>query len=198
MTKSNITRATLGRLPIYLEYIKTHISTEMTSAAEIARGLGLGEVQVRRDLNMICKEGRPKVGYPTRSLVSDLESALGKNEFIPVVVIGAGKLGRALQGYDGFAEFGLNIVAAFDIDKEKTDVRDKAHPIYPMDQFADYCRRCGIGIGIITVPAHEAQAVCDLMVSCGITAIWNFAPCRLAVPEKITVKNGSSGIGVEA
>ena len=189
MKNANISKPTLGRLPIYLEYIRTHISTEMTSAAEIARGLKLGEVQVRRDLNMICKEGRPKVGYPTKTLISDLEAALRQNECVPAVIVGAGKLGRALQGYDGFSEFGLDIVASFDIDKTKTGACSKTHPIYPMDRFAEFCRHYGIRVGIITAPREAAQEICDMMAACGITAVWNFAPCRLTVPENITVKN---------
>ena len=189
MKNANISKPTLGRLPIYLEYITTRVSTEMTSAAEIARGLSLGEVQVRRDLNMICKEGRPKVGYPTSTLISDLEAALSKNECVHAVVAGAGKLGRALQGYDGFSQFGLKIIAAFDIDETKVDVADKAHPVYPIAEIEAYCETHNIHLGIITVPRESAQSVCDRMTSCGITAIWNFAPCKLAVPEKITVKN---------
>lgn len=189
MKNANVSKATLGRLPIYLEYIRTHISTEMTSAAEIARGLKLGEVQVRRDLNMICKEGRPKVGYPTNTLIFDLETALRQNECVPAVIVGAGKLGRALQRYDGFSEFGLNIVASFDVDKTKTDTHNKMYPIYPMDRFAEFCRNYSIHIGIITAPREAAQEICDIMTSCGITAIWNFAPCRLTEPDNITVKN---------
>jgi len=184
-----VSKATLGRLPIYLEYTRTHIATEMTSAAEIARGLKLGEVQVRRDLNMICKEGRPKVGYPTKTLIFDLETALRQNECVPAVIVGAGKLGRALQGYDGFSEFGLNIVASFDIDINKIDTHDKTYPIYHMNRFDEFCRDYGIHVGIITVPREAAQEICDRMTSCGITAVWNFAPCRLTVPDNITVKN---------
>ena len=189
MKSSKVSRAMLGRLPVYLEYIRAHISSEMTSAAEIARGLKLGEVQVRRDLNMVCKEGRPKVGYPTRILISDLETALRRNECVPAVIVGAGKLGRALQGYDGFSEFGLKIVASFDIDENKTDAGNKAAPVYPMERFAAFCRKNGIHVGIITAPREAAQEICDTMASCGITAVWNFAPVRLMVPDGMTIKN---------
>lgn len=189
MKNTNVSKATLGRLPIYLEYIRAHISTEMTSAAEIARGLKLGEVQVRRDLNMICKEGRPKVGYPTKTLIFDLETALRQNECVPAVIVGAGKLGRALQGYDGFSEFGLNIVASFDVDKTKTDAHNTTYPVYPMDRFAEFCRNYDIHVGIITAPREAAQGICETMASCGITAIWNFAPCKLNVPAGTLIQN---------
>lgn len=189
MQKNNITRATLGRLPMYLEYIKANVTAETTSATEIAGSLGIGEVTVRRDLNLVCGQGRPKVGYPVKALVAALESVLGKNKLIPVVVVGAGKLGRALQNYDGFKKYGLEIVAAFDNDDEKTGVQSKNKPVYLMKQLSGFCKRNDVHIGIITVPTQTAQNVCDKMIKCGITAIWNFAPCPLTVPEGVAVRN---------
>ena len=50
-------------------------------------------------------------------------------------------------------------------------------------------RELGVRIGIITVPAHAAQAVCDQLIDAGVLAIWNFAPVRLVVPEGILVQN---------
>ena len=80
--------------------------------------------------------------------------------------------------YDGFSEFGLNIVALFDNDITKTDACSKIHPIHPTDRFAELCRNYDIHVGIITAPHEAAQGICDSMVSCGITAVWNLAPYR--------------------
>ncbi len=99
-----------------------------------------------------------------------------------MVIAGAGKLGRALLDFEGFAAYGLRIAAAFDVREDMSDER-----VMPMDSFRDYCRTFNIHAGIITVPAAKAQEVCDIMTESGITAIWNFAPTVLKVPENVTV-----------
>ena len=121
MARLDIPRATLGRLPLYLRFLKTEVSGNNISATKIANGLGLGEVLVRKDLGKISNGGRPKIGYETKVLIDDIESALGVSGVTKAVIIGAGKLGRALLGYDGFWEYGLEITAAFDreVDNEK-------------------------------------------------------------------------------
>ena len=175
-------KAALGRLPIYLDYLRTERPGETVSAAEISRALGLGDVQVRKDLNAVSGTGRPKVGYKTSELIADLEAVLGRKAQKLVVIVGAGKLGRALLDFEGFAAYGLRIDAAFDIREDMSDER-----ILPMDRFREYCRTSNIHAGIITVPADKAQEVCDIMTENGIKAIWNFAPTVLKVAENVTV-----------
>ncbi|MCR4819053.1 MAG: redox-sensing transcriptional repressor Rex [Fretibacterium sp.] len=184
----NITKATLSRLPLYLQYIRSSVREERTSASAIARALGLGEVLVRKDLSLVCEAGRPKLGYQTKTLSSALESILGVHQSVPAIIVGAGKLGLALMGYDGFAEYGLVISAAFDCAPEKNGIRYAGKTIYPLGQLAGYCRTHDVRIGVLTVPAPAAQEVCDEMIKSGITAIWNFAPRTLEVPEHVTVQ----------
>ena len=175
-------KATLGRLPVYLDYLRTGDHGENISAAEISRALGLGDVQVRKDLNAVSGTGRPKVGYKTTELIAALEAVLGRKAATPVVIVGAGKLGKALYDFEGFEEYGIKISAAFDVDKSLLCDR-----ILSMDTFTNYCRLYDIHAGIITVPAACAKEVCEIMIKSGITAIWNFAQIELDVPENITV-----------
>lgn len=187
MVRNDVSRATLGRLPLYLRYLKAEVKTPTISATIISNALGLGEVQVRKDLNRICDDGRPKVGYHVDRLITDIESALGVNGITKAVIIGAGKLGRALFGYEGFKEYGLDICAAFDREVSETE-NFSSKKVYPMDKFTHYCKSHDIKIGILCVDAKEAQSVADLMVKSGITAIWNFAPYRVSVPADVTVR----------
>ncbi|MBQ8995909.1 MAG: redox-sensing transcriptional repressor Rex [Oscillospiraceae bacterium] len=189
MKKTSIRRATLGRLPMYLQYIRENVNTDTVSASRIAKGLGLGEVQVRKDLSMVCDAGKPKVGYETKVLKTCIESVLGTNESTPVVIIGAGRLGQALLGYNGFLEYGLKILAAFDNDPEKVNKEMFGKMIYPMEHLKDFCKENGVSIAALTVPAQEAQKATDFAVENGICAIWNFAPFRIVVPENIYVKH---------
>lgn len=175
-----VSSTAIKRLPVYLQYLKQlPAETETISATTLAKGLGLGAVQVRKDLSSVSGEGKPKVGYNVENLIASLERALGYNEKSTAVLVGAGKLGGALMGYKGFEDYGLHIVAAFDANADKvgTDVGGKK--VYPMDDFERFCKRRKIKIGIITTNAEAAQGVCDLMVSSGIKAIWNFAPVHL-------------------
>ena len=110
--QGTLSRATLGRLPMYLRFIR-RMDTEKVSATQIAKGLGLGEVQVRKDLASVCGAGLPKVGYPVSALRRDMEKALGVSMPVSAVIVGAGKLGTALMEYDGFADYGVKIIAAF-------------------------------------------------------------------------------------
>ncbi len=184
-----VPKATLGRLPLYLRYLESkRADTKTISATAIAKALGLGDVQVRKDLGAVSGFGRPKVGYNTDELIEQLESCLGQKNLCKAVIVGAGKLGRALLDYNGFADYGLEIAAAFDVDVSEKEVTDSGKPIYPMSEFEGFCYREGAKIGIITVPESAAQEVCNTMVRCNISAIWSFAPQTLKVPENIALR----------
>ncbi len=185
MQSSTLSRATMGRLPLYLQFVRT-VKTEMVSSAAVARGLGLGEVQVRKDLASICTAGMPKVGYPSDRLRSDLEKVLGMLHTEPAVIVGAGRLGRALMEYDGFREYGMEISAAFDI--SGTDESHEGIPILQMDQMRRWCLLHDVHLGILAVPAASAQEAANAMANSGITGILNFAPYPVHVPETVTVR----------
>ncbi len=190
MEKISIPKATLGRLPRYLNFLK-ELSPEAVphiSATTIAKALNLGEVQVRKDLAIVSGAGRPRLGYETEVLVEQLEDCLGYNRLTAAVLVGAGRLGRALLQYDGFERFGVKIMAAFDSNDQIISLDSKTE-ILPMHQFQQYCQERHILLGIITVGEGSAQAVCDQMVQSGITAIWNFAPCKLQVPDGVLLQN---------
>ena len=185
-----VPKATLGRLPLYLNYLRklSPVRVPYISATTISKGLNLGEVQVRKDLASISGEGKPRLGYATEELVKTLEYFLGYNELTGAVLVGAGKLGGALLQYDGFERFGVRIMAAFD--KNDKAVNPGARPpILPMSSFESFCRENDIHIGIITVVEESAQDICNRMVKSGITAIWNFAPCKLQAPDNVHIQN---------
>lgn len=190
MERKEISKSVLKRLPGYLAYLKNipEGSSPYISATALANALGMGEVQVRKDLAMVCDGGRPKIGYPRDVLIDDIEQFLGYDNTTDAVLIGAGKLGQALLGYSGFSAYGLNILAAFDSHPSAGETA-MGKPIYSMDQLDSFCRTHKIRMGIITVPVEHAQGVCDQLIACGIKAIWNFAPTHLEVPANILVQN---------
>jgi redox-sensing transcriptional repressor len=145
--------------------------------------------QVRKDLSYLSEHGRPGIGYDARSLAFSLEEFLGLINDKEAVLVGVGNLGRALALYHGFARYGLQIIALFDNDVAKVGQTISGRRILPVGKLVNLAQRLHIQMGIITVPASAAQGVAEAMVEGGIKVIWNFAPCRLVVPEDVLVKN---------
>ncbi len=162
---------------------------EYISATMIADALKLNHVLVRKDLASFSTSGKPKVGYVKTDLMNEIERYLGYDDAHDAVIVGAGKLGKALLAYEGFQKYGLNIVAAFDRDAEAAAGSGLESKIFPMERLQELCGRMNIRIGIITVPYEQAQQVCNLLIESGILAVWNFAPIHLIVPEGILVQN---------
>ena len=186
-----ITMPALQRLPQYLSYLKSIPKDDNTniSATSIADALGLNDVQVRKDLAAVSNGGKPKVGYNVKALMSDIEKYLGFNDTNNAVLVGVGNLGRALLSYEGFSEYGLDIVAGFDSDASIIGNEINGKRILPVDELEHICRRMKIHIGIIAVPSKNAQGVCDMLISSGIMAIWNFANTHISVPEGVLLQN---------
>lgn len=191
MIYKSISTQTLQRLPMYLNYLKSLPENQILniSATTIAEALKLNNVQVRKDLAMISSGGRPKIGYITKNLIFDIEKFLGYDNADSAVIAGAGDLGCALLSYDGFSKYGLDIIAAFDVDEEIIGTTINGKKVLSSDKLKDLCSRMKVRIGIIAVPASKAQEICDSMVESGILAIWNFAPVNLKVPDSVLVQN---------
>ncbi len=187
MQQKELSKAVLKRLPGYLSYLKSlpEDGPAYISATGIANALNMGEVQVRKDLAVVSKSGKPKIGFPRAELVENISRYLCYDNTTDAILVGAGKLGQALLGYSGFEAYGLNILAAFDV----APAAGGEQPILPMEDLEKYCHKHNVHMGIITVPADHAQQVCDRLIQCGIKAIWNFAPVHLDVPSNTLVQN---------
>lgn len=188
MRENDISRATLGRVPEYLRFLRElPAGTETISAPIIARELGLGEVQVRKDLGALCGAGKPKIGYPVGELKASLEGFLRLGDG-STVIVGAGKLGRALLDYGGFSEYGIDMLAAFDINVEKPEFSPCGRKILPLSDLGAFCRAHKVRIGVIAVPAQAAQEVCNLLYDSGVKTMWCFAPRKLYQPADAVIR----------
>ena len=187
-----VTKSTLSRLPLYYSHIRKLKQEGQTfiSAAALAQSLNLNPVLVRKDLAGVCSiTGKPRSGFEIDTLIYDLSEHLGYNKEDEAILVGVGSLGRLLLTNKEFSSMGLNIVVGFDKDPNLNGLQIGDKYVLPMEKMASFVRRTGVKIGIITVPADQAQTVCDQMVSSGILAIWNFAFTLLDVPKGILVKN---------
>jgi redox-sensing transcriptional repressor len=146
---------------------------------------------VAKDLSYINIQGRTRVGYDVCDLIAILESFLGFTRHHRAILFGVGSLGGALLQDSGLKQFGLDIVAAYDIKYELEGMIINNIPIHHIDNFPALQDKMHVPIGVITVPVDKAQNVADLMVENGIKAIWNFTPFRIHVPHDIVVQNTS-------
>ncbi|HIX08049.1 MAG TPA: redox-sensing transcriptional repressor Rex [Candidatus Borkfalkia faecipullorum] len=189
---TNISKATIGRMPSYLRFLKEReLAGERTiSSTAIAEGLSLNAVQVRKDLAVISSvAGKPKLGFEIADLIAGINRFLGYDNVTDAVLVGAGGLGRALVGYGGFKNYGLNIVAAFDTSPKLIGKSFGGVQVFDAAETSRLVRRLNVLIGIIAVPKEAAQHVADELVEGGVRAIWNFAPANLVLPQGIAVKN---------
>ncbi|MGE4584003.1 MAG: redox-sensing transcriptional repressor Rex [Sphaerochaeta sp.] len=181
---------TIKRFPSYLRLLKGYHEQglEMVSATMLAEELGLKPIQVRKDISCTGIEGKPKVGFTVTKLIDAIIHTLGWDNATDAILIGAGHLGSALARYEGFETYGLKIVAAFDIDKQKWGSKLGEVPVFPLDSLKQYIEENHVNIAVLAVPAAQAQEVSELVVECGILAIWNFAPKDLKLPERVVVQ----------
>ena len=196
---SAVSKATIQRLPMYLNCLKAKQQENIKniSARVIADELRFNEVQVRKDFASVSNfGGRPKTGYETDVLIADIEDFLGYNNPKNAVLVGVGQLGSALLSYRGLDEYGLNIVAGFDVNPKVVSLDINGKHIFHLDDIEKVCSKLGVKIGIITVPMQNAQMVCDKLVQSGILAIWNFAPAHLKVPKNILVHNENMAVSL--
>ena len=187
-----VPKSTLSRLPLYYSHIckMQQQGEKYVSAASVAQSLNLNPVLVRKDLSGVSSlEGKPRAGFEIDTLLNDLSDYLGYNKVDEAILVGVGSLGRLILTNKEFSSMGLDIMVGFDKDPDLHGLQIGDKFILPMEKMENYIRRTGVKIGIITVPADQAQAVCDQMVKCGILAIWNFAFTLLDVPKGILVKN---------
>lgn len=185
-----VSKATFSRVPAYLRYLKGEAGkgVEYVSSAAIAKDMGLSAVGVRKDLALISsRPGKPRFGFEVRRLIADIEKFLGYDRWTNAVIIGAGGLGRAILSYEGFENYGIHVIAAFDNAPAKIGAVG-GKPVYPMERLGDVVRRSDVKVCILTVPRSAAQEACDRAVETGISAILSFAPVHLRVPDGVTVK----------
>ncbi len=186
-----VPEGTISRLFIYLRELTelTKININTRSSAELGERTNLSDAQVRKDLGYFGQFGVSGSGYDTNGLKTALEKILGKNKTWNVGVVGVGHLGGALLAYPGFKEHGLNIVAAFDSDARKAGKQHDEVIVRSPEEMPKVIRDKKISIGIVAVPAKNAQEVADKLIDAGIVCILNFAPTSLNVPENVKVKD---------
>lgn len=184
---------TLRRLPWYLAYVRLLQSqnVEYVSSTQIAKEINVDASQIVKDLSFLNIRGKTRIGYEVKSLVAELADFLGFRMEHKAFMVGVGSLGSALIQDQGLQQYGLNIVAGFDIDHAIIGRNICGVPVYGMDKLAIKQKEFDTEIGILAVPVEHAQDATDTMIACGLQAIWNFTPFRIKASNDIVIQNTS-------
>lgn len=191
MRKSKIPEAAIKRLPVYLRVLQDAIASEIQiiSSSELAERTGFSPEQIRKDLAYFGAFGTRGVGYDTALLSRRISRILGLHQGVKAALVGAGHLGYALSRYSQSRHKDVTIAAIFDVSPQKVGTEIMGIEVNHVSDMAQVCRERGIKIGIIAVPASEAQQSGELLAEAGIEAILNFAPAKLRLPPEIFVQN---------
>lgn len=192
-TNGLIPEPSLRRLPWYLSHVKLlHAQeTKMVSSTAIAKAVGVDASLVAKDLSYVSLQGRTRVGYKVEEVIRVLEEFLGFTATHRAYLFGVGSLGGSLLADRGLRQFGLEIVAGFDVAEGIVGQTIGDIPVYHIDELEERMRQEQISIAILTVPIKQAQSFTDRLVQIGFEAIWNFTPVRIQTPEHVVVQNTS-------
>ncbi|GAP06251.1 MAG TPA: redox-sensing transcriptional repressor Rex [Anaerolinea thermolimosa] len=190
MPEKSIPDVVVSRLPRYLQALE-HLEkdgVQTTSSQELGEFIGISAAQIRKDLSQYGEFGKQGKGYNIHYLIHKLREILKVNRIWEMALVGAGNLGHAIANYQGFAEHGFRIALIFDSDPLKIGQKAGNLIVQDANQMVEKIRHHGIKIGMITVPASEAQAVADSLIAAGVRAILNYAPITLSVPRGVHVQ----------
>lgn len=179
------------RLPLYVRAL-TQLQREgqsVVSSQQLGERLQMTPAQIRKDLSYFGRFGKQGRGYGISFLLEELRDILGLNGEWRACLVGVGRLGRAIINYTGFAPEGFTIVAALDSSDEQVGASVGELSVRPMSDLAKVVNEMGVSIGIVAVPAAQAQSVIDRLVETGIRGILNYAPVAPYVPKGVVVRN---------
>lgn len=192
-TMQKVPEPTLRRLPWYLAFIKLlqGRGESVVSSTQIAKEINVDASQVAKDLSYVNVAGKTRVGYEVDELTDELNDFLGFTSSHKAFLFGVGSLGAALLQDSGLKQYGLDIVAGFDVKPSLDGTSINGIPVYHINRFLEKQKETNATIGVITVPVDRAQEVADQIIAGGIKGLWNFTPFRIRVPEHIVIQNTS-------
>ena len=182
----------IERYPIYLNVLLSlrNSGINKVNSRLLADALGCSEEQVRKDLQIVSPHSsKPGCSRDVNLLINHLKEYLGYNKVDKAVLVGVGHLGSALLSFKGFEDYGLEIVAGFDIDPSLTGETINDKPVYSIFNLDNKIKELGVDVAIVATPKDVTQEIVNKLINSGIKAIWNFVPIHLVVPENIIVEN---------
>jgi redox-sensing transcriptional repressor len=185
-----------GRLSRYLQVLtqSKKMGKDRISSQEIADYTNINATQIRRDLSAFGKFGKRGVGYNIDSLLGEIRKILRTQGQHNVALVGAGRLGQAIASSPIFAEHGINIAAIFDTDPEKVGRQVGSMTVSDDRELGTVVREKNIIVGVVAVPADNAQEVADELAAAGVKIIFNYSEALLDVPSDVQVHTSNPAV----
>jgi redox-sensing transcriptional repressor len=185
-----------ARMSRYLQVLTQakKMGKDRISSQEISDYTNINATQIRRDLSAFGKFGKRGVGYNIDSLLSEIRKILRTQGQHNIALVGAGRLGQAIVGSPIFAEHGINIAAILDSDPDKVGRPIGNQSVSDYGRLAELVREKNIIVGVLAVPASEAQRVADDLVETGVRIIFNYSEALLDVPHDVQVHTSNPAV----
>ena len=189
--RTDVPEVVVTRLPQYVRVLNTLLSdgVQVANSQMLGEKLQVTPAQIRKDLSYFGRFGKQGRGYSVRHLLDELKQILGLNSQWNVVVIGVGRLGRAILSYPGFTPDGFHLVAALDNNPGLVGQNVDGLVVRPVEELNQVVKEFGISIAVVAVPGVHTQGVIDQLVECGVRAILNYAPTTPQVPPEVNIRN---------
>lgn len=200
METSQIPEVVVLRLPLYVRAL-TQIAgdgKEVISSQQLGDHLQITPAQIRKDLSYFGRFGKQGRGYNVKFLLEELRGILGLDRHWLACLVGIGRLGNAIINYPGFAPEGFSVEAVFDSNPKRIGTTVGGLIVQPMSELSGTIAAKNIDIGIVAVPATEAQTVVNLLVENKIKGILNYAPTAPQVPRGTVTMNIDPVLSLQA
>ena len=185
-----VPKETAGRLPLYLRrlLIFRESGKEWVTSNELVEDLpGIRSSNLRKDLSFFGDYGIQGRGYNVNRLIDELSKLLRVDRKVEVALVGVGRLGTALLNYGGFENWGFEIGLAFDVTSDLIGSYVGGVRVDNARVMEKKVKARDVKVGIISVPAEEAQSTATSLISAGVTNIANFSAVLLDTPDEVSV-----------
>ncbi|GEM_PF-75743 len=157
-------------------------SDNLADALEISSSL------VRKDFSLFGLSGNKRGGYRIDELITKLNVILGKDRKQKIVIVGCGKMGRALMNYNGFPRVRIRVEAGFDSDPAVVN-ETAPIPVFHISKMKDFIIENQIQVAVLTVPESSVQSIVDSLKKTSIKGVINFAPVPLRSSDAFLIQN---------
>jgi len=191
MQSKSISIAVIKRLPRYYRYLGELLAHDVVriSSKELSERMGVTASQIRQDLNNFGGFGQQGYGYQVEYLYTEIGKILGLDQKNTLIILGAGNLGMALVNSTGLQKRGFEVIGIFDNNPNVVGTDVKGMKIAHIDTLEQFIKENKVDIAVLTVPRAVAPTLANKVVSCGVKAIWNFAPTDLQLPSDVVQEN---------
>ncbi len=190
--RGNVSLSVIRRLPRYYRFLGELLQKNVTriSSRELAQLMQLTASQIRQDLNCFGGFGQQGYGYNVAALHTEIGKIMGLDKQTPMILIGAGNLGRTIAKHMNFEKSGFKLIGIFDNNPEIIGTGVRQLTVSDAAHLRDFCLRNHPVAAILCIPRENTRQVVEELLSLGIRNFWNFSHYDLSLDfENVVVEN---------